>query len=163
MLEDRLNPVSPPERSQPEGHNLSAHASADGVGFRASVEYRESGPIPSPFVLERIEKLVPGSAARYIDEGFRQSEHRMDMERKVTRWESRRATFGLVSGFVTAVASLGVCTYAIANGAAWVASILGSGTLAALVYALIYGTRTRKDERIEQTKILARVTEPPEE
>ena len=122
----------------------------------ASIQYW-AGPLPHPEILKEYDRLVPGSAKQLLDQAIKQSDHRMDLERRVTRSDSKRANWGLASALTVAIGSLGVCAYAIGHSAEWAASILGGGTIASLVYAFIYGTRSRREERIARAKLMAGV------
>lgn len=119
-----------------------------------AASYQFIGPIPSPQDLAHYESVIPGLADRLISRFEKQSDHRMSMEREVTRADAKRANCGLAAGFSVAVVTLVSSTICILHGHDWSGTILGGGTLASLVGTFVYGSNSRKQERIERQKIL---------
>ena len=122
--------------------------------------YQFMGPIPSPQVLAHYEAVIPGLADRLINRFEKQSDHRMTMESSVTKSDAQRANGGLIAGFIIAFVTITSSTYCIMHGHEWSGTILGSGTLASLVGTFVYGSNSRRQERIERQKVLM---EPDEE
>jgi uncharacterized membrane protein len=61
-----------------------------------------SGPTPPPQVLEYYERLVPGSAKRFLDEPHLEAEHRRSLERSVVQERIRLSKRGQVMAFILA-------------------------------------------------------------
>jgi len=114
-----------------------------------------SGPTPPPEVLAAYDQIVPGSAEKLINQFVAQGTHRMAMEEVVIRGDVRRANWGLAAGFTIAVAAIAVSFYMVYLGR----EIAGLGglimSLGSLVGAFVYGTVSRRRERIEKEKLRA--------
>ena len=92
-------------------------------GTVLSVEHYE-GLIPHPKLMEEWEKLVPGSAKSIFMRFEQQSDHRIEIEKKVTKAHNFKLYVGPVFAFVIAMSALG--------GGIWIAltvSPLGGGLL----------------------------------
>jgi uncharacterized membrane protein len=61
-----------------------------------------SGPTPPPQFLEHYERLVPGSAKRFLEEPHLEAEHRRSLERMVVQERIRLSKRGQVMAFVLA-------------------------------------------------------------
>lgn len=120
-----------------------------------SVERRYSGPIPPPDLLAAYDQVVPGSAETIINQFVAQGQHRMAMEEVVTRGDVQRANWGLAAGFTIAVAAIAMSFYMVYLGR----ELAGLGglilSLGSLVGAFIYGTVSRRRERVEKEKLRA--------
>ena len=106
-----------------------------------------SGPLPSPDVLEKFDKVVPGAAERIIKMAEEQSLHRRGLEKKVIDSDIQRSKWGQILGFVIAIIGLIVSALIAIYGNAIAGGILGVGTLASLVSVFMYGSKTRSKER----------------
>lgn len=106
-------------------------------------------------MIRQYDEIYPG-AARLIFEAFeRQSKHRQELERDVVASEIKRSAQGLWAGFVIAIAGLGVSLWLGLSGhdiLAGVSFIADIGTLAGV---FVYGSQSRKDERLQKAKMLA--------
>ena len=116
-----------------------------------SVSAEFAGPIPHPSILEKYDRVVPGSAERILAMAERQSAHRIELEGLVIRSDIRKSergqSFGLVvaiSGLAAAVA-LGLAGHGIAGG------VVGSVDLVALVGVFVLG-RQQKTKALGQAK-----------
>lgn len=139
----------PPVTSQGNG---SGSAAAIAVSH---TQTSFSGPIPHPDVLAGYDKVVPGLAAKIVDQAGRQGEHRMAMESKALRDESFRATLGIVFGFILTAAMIGCGTYAILDGHDAAGAAIGGTGVAGIVVTFITGASSRRKERAEKAKIQA--------
>jgi uncharacterized membrane protein len=113
-----------------------------------------SGPIPPPELLAAYEQVCPGSADKIIQRFETQSEHRMRLERTVIIGNARRATAGLILGFVVCLVIVGGSIYLGLHGQPWLAGTLVTGALSAVVGTFVYGKESAKNERIEKNAIL---------
>lgn len=115
-----------------------------------SASYQFSGPIPSPQDLANYESVMPGLADRIITRFERQSKHRMELEKYVTRTNALRANLGLVVSLagLGAAAVLGLQGH---DGAAGVVSVADLGVLAGV---FVYGSNNQKQERLERARLM---------
>lgn len=60
------------------------------------------GPLPSPEIIEKYEKICPGSADRIMREAEKQTEHRVDMESCVIKGNVKLEELGLIFAFILA-------------------------------------------------------------
>lgn len=68
-----------PTRNQQDSKQIRQHA--DGSVTATQVQFM--GPLPPPEMLEHYERIVPGFAARLLDEFEQQGQHRRKLEAKV--------------------------------------------------------------------------------
>jgi uncharacterized membrane protein len=114
-----------------------------------------SGPVPPPAVLKQYNDLVPGSAARILDQAEKQTAHRIELEKLVTTSDIWRANWGLAAGFTVAMTAIvgGIALaffgHEVSGGA--IAGVAGAG----LVSAFIYGTTVRKNERQDRARLMS--------
>lgn len=139
-----------PKRNKQE---IAQQPQAQMQSMTVKKEERFSGPLPPPAILASYDELCPGSAQTIIDQFVRQGDHRMQLETKVISNEILRANAGLAAGFLLAAGVLIGSGYFITlgyelGGAIGIVSALGS-----LVGVFIYGTHSRKDERIQKERM----------
>ncbi|HSX12289.1 MAG TPA: DUF2335 domain-containing protein [Rhabdochlamydiaceae bacterium] len=72
----------------------------DPMGIAAFQSY--SGPIPPPNFLEQYERMVPGSAARFLEEPHHEAEHRRKLEKNMVEAQIRLANRGQIMAFLLA-------------------------------------------------------------
>lgn len=117
--------------------------------FQATIT-RYQGPLPPVEMLRDLDVLVPGAAERSLTLFEDQARHRMDLERRAIGSDIMQSRLGLCAGFVLALVGISGAIYLISIGH----SQEGFGTLfttvAALVGTFVYGTKSRKDERLEK-------------
>ena len=114
-----------------------------------SVEY--SGPLPPPAVLQRYDQVVPGAAERLLRMAENQSKHRQELERIVVRSGSRDSLLGIIAGVLVSCGFLWLTYYAISRGHVITGSFLGTVNIVSLVGVFVYGTRTKRRERLART------------
>jgi len=78
----------------------------------------------------------------------------MILEKSVIEGDNRRANWGLVSATVISLTVLGVSGVLAMGGHETVAGVLAGADIAALAGVFVYGTNTRKQERVEKTKVM---------
>lgn len=98
--------------------------------------------------------VLPGLAERIVSRWETQSDHRMSLEKSVIGGDNRRANWGLVSATVISLAVLSVSGLLAMHNHETVAAVLAGADIAALAGVFVYGTNTRKQERVEKTKVM---------
>ncbi len=106
-----------------------------------------SGPLPPPGVLAEYERIVPGSAEKVINLTMDQARHRMDLETRVVDSDINDSRMGLIFAFLTGLAGFAAAVLVAKLGYGTASSIIGGGTLVALVGAFIYGLRGKNMEK----------------
>lgn len=122
------------------------------AGMAAQVTRTYSGPVPPPEMLREFDAIEPGRAAKLMQLAEDQTRHRMSLEASVIRSDIYKSWAGLASAFVITMTSLGLGAYLILNGHPVAGSVFGGSSIAGVVTAFIYGTATRKSERVEKQK-----------
>lgn len=112
--------------------------------YRAS-SYR--GILPPAEDLARYNEVVPDGANRLFIMAEKQSDHRIEIEKHVIRADGKRADRGQYCALIVALVAFGVAAYAISQGQAVTATVIGSFDLVALVGVFIYGSWAARSER----------------
>jgi len=112
--------------------------------------------------LAQYDEIVPGSAARLIDRMEKQSDHRMELERTVINGDSRRATAGLIAGFIVTMVIIAASVYLIIHGFRYEGCALFSINLVALVTVFVHGSNSRRQERQHKMDEVTRREKRPE-
>lgn len=76
----------------------------------------------------------------------RQAAHRQAIESHVIKHEVIRSYAGMLCGLLIGLGGLAAGTYIAVEGQPWAGSIIGGGTLAALVGVFIKGSQGRQQE-----------------
>ena len=84
----------------------------------------------------------------------RQATHRQDLERTVVRGDSRRAFCGLFVGAIVALCVLGGAVFLIYNGHDWAGSVIAALDIVSLVSVFVYGSISRRQERIKKSEVM---------
>jgi len=113
---------------------------------------RYHGPIPPPEELEKFDRIVPGSASKIFDQFIKQSDHRMNLEKKVIESQSRQSERGQHYGFIITILFLVASFILGLKGYGVVASILGGSTVIALATLFITGKKKQESELKEKNK-----------
>ena len=100
-----------------------------------------AGPLPPPQVLEQFNQVIPDGAARIVREWEAESEHRRQWERKALDAQIREGLLARILAFAFALAALGTAGYCAYLGQPWPAAVIGGGTIAAVVTAMLYSRR----------------------
>lgn len=109
-----------------------------------------SGPIPPPQILKGYNDLVPDAAERILRMAEKQSEHRMELERKVIAEQQRQSARGQKIAAVLSVLLIVAAVYAIYEGAYKIAGTIFAVTLIMVVGMFVGQGRIRKDLRDKQ-------------
>ena len=115
-----------------------------------------AGPLPPPATLAAYNAIVPGAAERILKMAEAQALHRHQLEAVAIRSDARQAMLGLCFGLVVTLAMLAVAAYIAALGQTIGGAILGGAAVVQLAGVFVYGTRSRRRERIEKAKVMAR-------
>lgn len=116
------------------------------------MEWR-SGPLPDAEELERLERLVPGSAERIIQKFEQQVDHRHSLENFVIHSGAQRSRQGLAAGFIVALSGFGVAIYGLSTGHEIAAAIIGGLDLVGLVTVFVTGSAQQRQERGQKDKL----------
>lgn len=119
-----------------------------------SVSHIFEGPLPPPSLLENYDTIVPGMAARLLDQTEKETAHRHEMERMATmanvdaqrrqldiaeyqaRASFRSDAIGQAAGFVISAACAGGAIYLAITGSVGGAAVLMGLPLAGIIRAL---------------------------
>jgi uncharacterized membrane protein len=101
------------------------------------------GPWPAAEEFQRYNEILPGAAERIVAAWEREQAHRQQCEREVIAMERRLGSRGQQFALAVALAGLSAAVACAYLGQPWPASVIGGGTLAALVYAFVTGRRER--------------------
>lgn len=112
-----------------------------------------SGPLPAPAILEKYEVIVPGAAERIFKLLESQTHHRIALEKKVINSETRNSTLGIVAAFIISFLFFVLAGYAIYTGSPIAGAIIGGINLGSIVWVFIYGSKTRREERLEKARL----------
>lgn len=105
------------------------------------------GPIPPPQVLQQYSAIVPDAAERIIRMAEKQSDHRMDLEKKVVYSNVRKSYVGMGLATVIAVYGLYVAKEIAINGNPATAGIIAALDIGGLISIAIYNVKSQASER----------------
>ncbi len=103
-------------------------------------------PYPSPEELQRYEKVLTGSSERILKQCFKQSDHRIEKEKKMMDADITYSKTGQWFGFIIAMTGIITGGVLIGLGNPVTGSILSGGSLASLVGTFVYGKQTKEKE-----------------
>ena len=109
-----------------------------------------SGPIPPPELLAKYAEIIPNGADRILKMAENQSIHRQYVEKWVVIGGTILSYFGVLCAAGIAFGALYFGSKLIQNGYVISGSVLGGGGLTGLVATFIYGTRSRREERLRR-------------
>lgn len=128
----------------------------------AQFTYQEqtTGYLVPPTMLERYEIILPGFSARWLSMAERQEAHRQSLERHTIIGDGRRAWAGIIVAAIICLATISAAVIvALARhdpGAAVLSGFFGTAGLLGLASVFVYGTRSRRQERVEKARIMTR-------
>jgi len=109
------------------------------------------GPIPPPNILEGYKQIDPTFPERIMRMAEEQASHRRELEKQAIgaqlHQSARGQTYGLIIGALAIIGAVILGCY----GQPWVATVLGGGSLAALVSAFLLG-RQRQQKNLDDKK-----------
>jgi len=117
-----------------------------------------TGYLVPPAMLERYESVLPGFSERWLSMAERQEAHRQELEQYTVRGDGRRAWAGIVCALLiclaTIMAAVVVALWRHDAGATILSAIFGTSGLVGIAGVFIYGTRSRRQERIDKARIM---------
>lgn len=109
-----------------------------------------SGPIPPPDLLDKYNQMIPDGADRILKMAEKQSIHRQCIEKWAVIGGTILSHFGVLCALIIALATLYFGSNLIQAGHVISGSIFAGSGLVGLVAAFIYGTRSRRQERMRR-------------
>ncbi len=106
-----------------------------------------TGPIPSPAVLQQYNQVIPNAAERIIQMAEKQSDHRIDLERKVIDSNIAKSYLGMILAAIIAIYGLYIAKEIAVNGNPWAAGIIAALDLGGLISVAIYNGLMQKKQR----------------
>lgn len=111
------------------------------IVLEALIAKQHSGPLPDGETLRIYNEVIPNGGDRLMKTVENQVEHRMTLEKDAERRTLNQSGVGQVMGFVIAIL-FGLISWNLAmNGHDWVAGVLGTIDLGALVAVFIKGRK----------------------
>lgn len=110
----------------------------------ASLQY--SSPFPPPEILAKYEALYPGVTEKIFNRFEKQSDHRMELEKKVIENNISLSKSGLNTARNIAYFALLITSVLGYLGETTLAGIIGGTTLISLVSTFVYGTNKQKKD-----------------
>ena len=141
------------------GNNPQAHNTPP---TKVTTTYAEisSGPIPPPQVLQQYNNIVPNAAERIIHMAEKQSDHRIDLEKKVVNSNIHKSYIGMVLATIIALYGLYSAKEMSINGNPWTAGILAALDIGGLISVAIYNVIIQKNERENRREVSAAAPSP---
>ena len=134
-----------PNRSNPGPSTPTRIATATQIVTEIS-----SGPIPTPQVLQQYNGIVPGAAERIIRMAEKQSDHRMDLERRVIYSNIKKSYFGMILATSIAMYGLYIAKEISMHGNPATAGIIATLDMGGLISVAIYNVRAQRKERAKR-------------
>lgn len=100
------------------------------------------GPLPAPHDLEAYRRIGDDWPERIFQQWEQETHHRRSFEKIALRGEIWNDMLGRIGAIAFALGALGLSALALYWDKEWVAVLLGSGTIASVVSAFIYGRKT---------------------
>jgi uncharacterized membrane protein len=109
-----------------------------------------SGPIPPPDLLAKFGEIIPNGADRILKMAEEQSKHRRCIEKWAVIGGTILSYVGVGCAMIIAFGTLYFGSQLIREGHAIYGSVFAGSGLIGLVTAFIYGTRSRREERLRR-------------
>ena len=157
------DPLFPQQRaaSTASVHHVEGSGRAqDSLGRRMEFSYYSQSPYPDPVILKAYEDQIPGAAKLLLEQAIKQSDHRMDLEKRVVREGNVRSWGGLISAFVLSVLSIILSFELIQSGHDWAGASITTATIVGLAGTFIYGTRSQRKERSKKAELMTQAIAP---
>jgi len=126
----------------------------------AQLTYQEqtTGYLVPPSMLERYEAILPGFSERWLSMAERQEAPRQALERHTIIGDGRRAWAGIISALIICLVTIAAAVLIALGrhdvGATILSAIFGTSGLVGIAGVFIYGTRSRRQERIDKARIM---------
>ncbi len=113
----------------------------------------QSGPTPPPAHIEAYERLLPGATNRFLVLAEGEADHRrqhenahLEVVKENARHERTLASRGQLYAFVIAILAIGGAVFLGFKGAEVTASVIGGGSLVAIIVAFLGGGKKKSDK-----------------
>jgi len=134
-------------KSVPKDRRLTVKKELDVV----LVRYLHSGPIPSPRDLVKYNEIIPNGADRIMAMAEKQSDHRIEIEKKTIFSQSLQSKIGQIFAFILVSGALYISYSLAMNGHDSVAKTIGGFTVVSIAGVFLTGKiLQRKDLRKKQ-------------
>ena len=146
---------------QPNGEQDDSDSVPEAVARRETLIEASawSGPLPEPDILRKYDEVLPGSAERILKMAEDQQKHHNDQETRqldmyltLLQADSKRSNRGLWAGFAITLAGLGGGMFLVYAGHDWAGAAIAGLNLVSLAAVFVYGTRSRRAERADNTE-----------
>jgi uncharacterized membrane protein len=101
--------------------------------------------LPPPETLQKYEHIMPGFAKQILNNAEKQTQHRIDIEKKTLNSNIIKAFAGLIFGFLMGIFGMGGGFYLTIKGYNVIGFIFTSSTLVTLVMTFIYGSQSKRN------------------
>ena len=128
----------------PEGKKDSARNLLISVTSTMIDQRSHSGSLPSPQSIKAYDDVVKDGAERIFKMTETQSDHRIQMEKKIFTGDIRQSAIGQIFGFVVALIALYIAWDLANSEHEVVASIIGGTTVVGLVTVFVLGRKADK-------------------
>ncbi|MBI2095892.1 MAG: DUF2335 domain-containing protein [Candidatus Omnitrophica bacterium] len=105
------------------------------------------GPIPPPQVLQQYNNIVSNAAERILRMAEKQSDHRLDLEKRVVYSNVKKSYVGMGLAAVIALYGLHIAKEIAINGNPATAGIIATLDIGGLISIAIYNVRAQRTER----------------
>ena len=109
-----------------------------------------NGPIPHPDIMEKYERILPGSTDRIISMAEKQAAHRQAMEEIMFKSEARDGLLGVIFAFLLGIGCLVACVIVVClvpkNAGAIASAFLGVTGIGSITTSFIRSTRQGKQK-----------------
>ena len=149
----KLQPIQPQQNSLALQNNPNNPAETKTENSRILARQQTvafSGPIPPPELLAKYGEIIPNGADRILTMAENQSTHRQCIEKWAIIGGTILSYFGVLCAGIIAVGTLYFGSQLIREGHVVSGSIFAGSGLVGLVTAFIYGTRSRRQERLQR-------------
>lgn len=129
---------------------IEKEAAAVGKVVVQAIKEEFSGPIPPPDIIEKYERIIPGSADRIMTMAEKQAAHRQAMEKKMIESESRDGLLGIIFTFLLGIGCLIACVVVVClvpkNAGAISSAFLGVTGIGSITTGFIQSARRTKSK-----------------
>lgn len=129
---------------------IEKEAAAVGKVVVQAIKEEFSGPIPPPDIIEKYERIIPGSADRIMTMAEKQAAHRQAMEKKMIESESRDGLLGIIFAFLLGIGCLIACVVVVClvpkNAGAISSACLGVTGIGSITTGFIQSARRTKSK-----------------
>lgn len=130
------------------------------VRQEARIQASYEGPIPPPAMLQEYNVVVPDAANRILRMAEQQVEHRQFLEKTVVVGDSKRADRGLWAGLVVTLSLVAGAVFLVSTDHDVAGIAIAALDIVGLASVFIYGTVSRRSERIKKASQMNQANRP---